>query len=86
MNFGKYVHAHLSETLAEFIHLSPTYLLKAEVARWAREHGYKYLHHGGGYINSETDGLFKSKKVFSMNTEFDFYVGKRIWSEATYRE
>jgi len=86
LNFGKYVHAHLSGTLAEFIHLSPAYLLKAEVVRWSREHGYKFVHHGGGYTNSETDGLFKFKKAFSQNTEFDFYVGKRIWNEAIYRE
>lgn len=86
LNFGKYVHAHLSGTLAEFIHLSPAYLLKAEVVRWSWEQGYTFVHHGGGYTNSETDGLFKFKKAFSQNTEFDFYVGKRIWNEAAYRE
>ncbi len=86
LNFGRYVHAHLSGTLAEFIHLSPAYLLKAEVVRWSREHGYRFVHHGGGYTNSESDGLFKFKKAFSQNTEFDFYVGKRIWNEAVYRE
>jgi len=86
LNFGRYVHAHLSGTLAEFIHLSPAYLLKAEVVHWSYEHGYTFVHHGGGYTNSETDGLFKFKKSFSQNTEFDFHVGKRIWNEAVYRD
>ncbi len=86
LNYGQYVHAHLSGTLAEFIHLSPAYLLKAEVVRWSYEHGYRYVHHGGGYTDSESDGLFKFKKSFSQNTEFDFHVGKRIWNEAVYRD
>jgi hypothetical protein len=84
MNYGQYVHAHLSGTLEEFMHLSPAYLLKAEVVRWSMEHGYRFVHHGGGYTNSDTDGLFKFKKSFSQNTEFDFYVGKRIWNESAY--
>lgn len=86
LNFGQYVHAHLSGTLAEYIHLSPAYLLKAEVVRWAQARGYQFVHHGGGYTNSESDGLFKFKKSFSQNTEFDFYVGKRIWNQEAYRE
>jgi serine/alanine adding enzyme len=86
LHYGRYVHAHLSGTLEDSVHLSPAYLLKAELVRWARERGYRYVHYGGGYTNSEADGLFLFKKRFSRNTEFDFHVGKRIWDPSAYEK
>lgn len=84
LHFGRYVHVHLSGTSAAHIQLSPAYLLRSEVVRWSWERGYKFVHHGGGYTNSQGDGLFQFKKSFAQNTEFDFHVGKRIWDESAY--
>lgn len=82
--YGKYIHIHLSGTLNEYLKLSPAYILRYAVTLWGKENGYHMIHHGGGRTNSEEDGLYKFKKNFAENTEFDFYVGKKIWNESIY--
>lgn len=82
---GKMIHIHLSGTLSEFLYLSPAYILRYAVTIWGKENGFEIIHHGGGRTNSLDDGLFKFKKSFSKNTDFDFYIGKKIWMEEIYR-
>ena len=60
-------------------------LLEAAVAEWGKEHGYRYIHHGGGRSSDPEDNLFKYKKKFGKNTEFDFYIGKKIWNDEAYQ-
>lgn len=50
------------------------------------ENNYDYIHHGGGRTNAEADKLLKNKRKFGKNTEFDFYVGKKIWNKNKYKE
>lgn len=84
--YKDYIHIHLSGTLSEFLHLSPAYILRYGVTKWGKENGYKMIHHGGGRTNSPDDTLFKFKKQFGKNTEFKFFVGKKVWNKEIYKE
>ena len=81
--YDKNIHIHLSGTLSEFLHLSPAYILRYAVTQWGKEQGYKIIHHGGGRSSSEEDSLYKFKKQFGK-TEFEFYIGKKIWNQDIY--
>lgn len=78
------VHVHLSGTYSEYLNLSPAVVLRYGVAEWAIKNGYKLIHHGGGRTNDPEDSLFTFKKSFAQNTEFDFYVAKKIWNKDVY--
>lgn len=78
------VHIHLSGTYRDYLHLSPAYILRYAVTLWAKDHGCTMIHHGGGRSNSEDDALYKFKKQFGKNTQFDFYIGKKIWNKEIY--
>ena len=80
------IHAHLLGNLDEYLHLSAGVLLEYATVLWGKENGYDYLHHGGGRTNDENDPLFKYKKKFGKNTEFDFYIGKKVWNEDVYKK
>ena len=82
--YNKTIHIHLSGTLTEYLYLSPAYILRYAVTLWGKENGYELIHHGGGRSNSPEDSLFKFKKQFAKNTEFDFYIGKKIWNKEIY--
>ncbi len=82
--YNKIIHIHLSGTLNEYLYLSPAYMLRYGVTLWGKENGYELIHHGGGRSNSEEDSLYKFKKQFAKNTEFDFFVGKKIWNQNIY--
>lgn len=83
--FKDTIHIHLSGTLSEYLHLSPAYILRYATTLWGKENGYRLIHHGGGRSNADNDNLFLFKKQFASNTEFDFYVGQRIWNTDAYR-
>lgn len=85
MHYDKFIHAHLSGTLSDYLKYSPANILRAEVANWGHKNGKQFFHHGGGYTNSEKDGLYRFKKSFSKNTNFDYYVGKKIWDQKLYQ-
>lgn len=78
------IHAHLLGSLSEYLHLSAGCLLEYATVLWAKEKGYDYIHHGGGRTNDENDALFKYKKKFGKNTEFDFHIAKKIWDKDKY--
>lgn len=78
------IHIHLSGTLSEYLYLSPAYVLRYAIAQWGTEHGCRLIHHGGGRSNSPEDTLYSFKKQFAKNTEFDFYVGKKVWNHEMY--
>lgn len=84
--YGDVIHIHLSGTLSEYLYLSPAYILRYAVTLWGKENGYKMIHHGGGRTNSEEDTLYTFKKSFAKNTNFDFYVGKKIWNNDIYNK
>ena len=84
--YGGILQAHLSGTRENCLHLSPAYVLKYTTAEWAKEHGVSVIHYGGGTSDADDDPLYVFKKKFTKETEFDFYVGKKIWNEKIYAE
>ena len=82
--YNKKIHIHLSGTDTEYLHLSPAYILKYATAIWGKENGYQTIHYGGGLTNSPEDTLYLFKRKFAQTTDFDFYIGKKIWNEAIY--
>ncbi|WP_350019930.1 peptidoglycan bridge formation glycyltransferase FemA/FemB family protein [Priestia flexa] len=82
--FNKTIHIHLSGTLSEYLYLSPAYVLRYAVTLWGKEKGYELIHHGGGRTNSEEDSLYKFKKSFSKNTNFNFCIGKKVWNKEVF--
>lgn len=81
---GDILHAHLLGSNTKMLELKAGGLIEAAAAIWGKEHGYRYIHHGGGRSSDSEDTLFKYKKKFGKNTEFDFYIGRRIWNEEVY--
>ncbi len=84
--YDKYIHAHLSGTLSEYLYLSPAYVLRYALIQWGKEHEYSLIHHGGGVSNEENDSLFNFKRRFTKETLFDYYVGKKIWQPEMYQK
>lgn len=82
--YEKMIAAHLSGTLSEYLHLSPAYIIKYATAEWASNNGIEYIHYGGGTSKNEENPLYLFKKKFGKNTEFDFYLGKKVWNTEWY--
>lgn len=78
------LHAHLSGTLSEYLYLSPAYILRYAAAVWGKEHHLRLLHHGGGTSNDVNNSLYLFKKQFAQNTDFDFFVSKKVWNREVY--
>ncbi|MGB6409129.1 MAG: GNAT family N-acetyltransferase [Planococcus donghaensis] len=84
---GPYVHTHLSGTIdGDINHLSPVYVMTYAIVLWAQERGVEYIHSGGGVNPGPDDSLYLFKKRFGKNTEFDYYVGNKIWNEEIYEK
>lgn len=84
--YGKYLHAHLSGTLSDYLEYSPAYILKYALAVYGHAQGYEYIHYGGGSSRDEDNGLYQFKKEFGKNTTFDFYIAKKVWNPEKYRQ
>lgn len=84
--FEETIHIHLSGTLTEYLYLSPAYILRYATTIWGKENGFSLIHHGGGRSNSVDDSLYLFKKQFAQKTNFDFYIGKKIWNKKKYDE
>lgn len=82
--YDNMIQAHLSGTLNEYLNMSPAYVIKYATTLWAKENGVEYIHYGGGTSNSSEDPLYKFKKKFSQNTEFDFCIAKKVWNKDIY--
>ena len=83
--YKKFLHAHLSGTVSAYLEYSPAYILKYALALYGHEKGYEVIHYGGGSSRSPDNGLYKFKREFGKNTEFDFYIAKKVWNEDVYR-
>lgn len=81
---NKFLHAHLSGTLREYLDYSPAYILKYALMEYGKTNNYEFVHYGGGASSSEHDSLFRFKNKFGKNTKFDFYLGKKIWNKNVY--
>lgn len=83
---GNLMHAHLLGSNDKLLSSGGGVMLEATAAKWGKENGYKYIHHGGGRTSKDDDSLYLYKKKFGNNTLFDFYTGKKIWNETIYEK
>lgn len=82
--YNKVLNAHLSGTLADYLYLSPAYIIRYAAVQWGEKNGAKLLYNGGGTTNSLEDSLYKFKKHFSSSPDYDFVIGKKIWNPDIY--
>lgn len=82
---NKQMHYHLSASDKKHQHLAPTNLLLYEASCWGHSNGFKSFHLGGG-LGSNEDSLYKFKKAFNRNSETEFSIGRKIFSEEKYME
>ena len=75
----------MSGTLSDYLKYSPAYILRYAIMEWGKKYGYDLIHYGGGITNSKDDSLYRFKKKFGKNTEFKFYVGRKIWNKEIYK-
>lgn len=80
-----YFHYHLGASKQEFLNYRPNNLLFYEMIKYAKAHGHKQLHLGGGKTLEMDDSLLKYKRGFSKSIG-DFYVGEKIHNKATYSD
>lgn len=78
------IHSHIGGTAEGCLKYSPSDLLCSEIIKWGHNNGYRYYHAGGGLSSDEYDSLYLYKKAFAKNTDFDFYLGKKIWNRDAY--
>lgn len=84
--YGRFLHAHLSGTISEYLEYSPAYILKYALALYGHEKGYEVIHYGGGSSPSPDNSLYRFKREFGKNTEFDFYLAKKVWNAEVYQK
>ena len=84
--YGQYLHAHLSGTLSEYLEYSPANVLKYALALYGHENGYEVIHYGGGSSSAPDNGLYLFKKEFGKNTDFDYYIARKVWNEEKYQQ
>ncbi|HSI68440.1 MAG TPA: GNAT family N-acetyltransferase [Planococcus sp. (in: firmicutes)] len=84
--YNKTIHIHLSGTIPEFHHFSSAFILRYALVRWGKENGMELIHEGGGKTGEPDDPLYLFKKQFGKNTEFEFYVGYKIWNPEVYSQ
>ena len=61
---GAFVQYHLGGTAPDYLRAAPSKLMFYEVARWAKEEGFRFFHLGGG-VGCREDSLFQFKAGFS---------------------
>ena len=81
---GELMHAHLLGSDDRLLLTAGGAMLEATAVRWGKDHGYMFIHHGGGRTSSDDDSLYQYKKKFGKHTQFDFYVGKKVWNTKIY--
>ncbi|MCC8036168.1 MAG: GNAT family N-acetyltransferase [Rikenellaceae bacterium] len=82
---NKFIHYHLSGSLAEYRSLAPTNLLLYEAAKWGSRNGFTRFHLGGG-LGSKDDRLLDFKRSFNRNSSNRFSIGKMIFDMDNYNK
>lgn len=80
----RWLHYHLGATHDSARDLGASNLLLYEAARWGQEQGLETFHLGGGAGGRE-DSLYAFKQRFSPDGEREFWTGKAVHDEGTYR-
>jgi hypothetical protein len=79
-----WLHYHLSATTEEARRVGASNLLLYEAARWAKANDFELFHLGGGRGGRE-DSLLAFKRAFDAEGRREFWIGKAVHDERTYR-
>lgn len=74
---------HFSGFITEYGTLAATNLLLYEASKWGANNGYDKLHLGGG-VGSREDNLYKFKKSFYKGEDYQYSIGRKIFSNEIY--
>ncbi len=81
---GKCMNYHLSGQLFDYRRYAGTNLILYEAAKWGCEHGYNWLHLGGG-LGAKEGPLYDFKKSFYKKGEDKlFHVGRKVVNPQVY--
>ena len=81
---GKYMNYHLSGQLFDYRRYSGTSVILNEAACWGCDHGYEWLHLGGG-LGAKEGPLYDFKKAFyKKGDDRKFHIGRKIFDEKAY--
>src|SRR6516162_459897 len=83
IEYAGIVNVHLLATDDRFVQLSPSKLLIHEAQAWARGHGNRFFHLGGGRGSRSADSLFQFNALFS-DVFYPFHTGRWILDQDTY--
>jgi hypothetical protein len=81
--YGDGIHYHLAGSDVRYKEAAPNNLLIHTVALWGLQHGFRWLHLGGGRTSSPDDALFRFKASISR-LRLPFYIGKRVHDRDAY--
>ncbi|MBC8184201.1 GNAT family N-acetyltransferase [candidate division KSB1 bacterium] len=81
---GKIVYGFIGGTLVDYYQFNPNSLLKDFLIEKLKEMGFFYYSMGGW--QTPYDGIYKYKRSFSKDKEYDFYIGKKIHNTPVYEK
>ncbi len=84
MRGDRWLHYHLGATADSARDLGASNLLLYEAAQWGQAQGLEEFHLGGG-AGAKEDSLYAFKQRFSPEGRREFWVGKLVHDEGTYR-
>ncbi|MEO8099659.1 MAG: GNAT family N-acetyltransferase [Acidobacteriota bacterium] len=84
MEYGPFLHAHLTGINADLVAYSPLKVLLDDVRQWGTERSLQSFHLGGG-LGGQQDSLFQFKRRFSPLVH-EFSIGAWILKPLEYRE
>ena len=80
------MHYHLSGTDPQYYSYAANNLILATAAEYGHNHGYGWLHLGGGLSSSPDDPLFQFKRSFGKQDKNlkEFHIGKAVFLPEEY--
>ncbi len=84
MEYGPFLHAHLTGINAGMVSYSPLKILIDDIRAWGTKRGLQSFHLGGG-LGGREDSLYQFKRKFSPVTH-EFYTGSWILNPELYGE
>ena len=75
-------YAFLGGTLLKYNEFNPNSFLRYELIKALKEYGVKKYSIGGGHTRN--DSIYKYKKSFNKNSNYKFYIGKKIHNLSVY--
>lgn len=75
-------YSYLGGTDRDYFLVRPNDFLKFQIIKWAKEKGLKNFVLGGGY--GADDSIYQYKYSLAPHGQYDFFIGRKIFDQATY--